>query len=264
MDELFRGKHLAWLWFLYGSFALARGEEAEILEDFAAIHFRHLRWIAQKILEEGGDFDWDREPLRLEYTNARALYEDLTRLLGGSYPEGALFDRIRSDEAFMAYRLSHLPDRAITAFDRHLRYRDLEGERLEALVRFLFEESYKEYELIVTYTYSQLHTEDGTIRQVFADLVDESLYHLKSFALLQAKLGILSVPRPVMREVYRFDDLAKFLREGIEEEKAAKEECRRLAEAVGDEELRRFFAFIDAQESYHIHLMERVLERLGE
>ncbi len=262
MVEIFRRKHIVWLKFLFGSFALPRGEEAEILEDFAAIHYRHLKWIAKEIIKEGADFDWDREPIRLRYKRAAHLYSDLASLLESDYPQGPLFDRIRGDEEYMAHTLARLADHPITAFDRHLRYKELDEQSLEALVRFLLEETYKEYELIVTYTYSQLHTDDAAISQVFEDLIYESMYHLKSFALLEAKLGLLAVPRPVMQEVYRFEDLRQFLLDGIEEEKAAKEECQKLAQAIRDEDLAKFFDFINRQESYHIQLMEEVIGRL--
>jgi hypothetical protein len=52
-----------------------------------------------------------------------------------------------------------------------------------------------------------------------------------------------------MKSIYKRDDIKQFLIDGIEEEKAAKEECRKLAESVKDKELSEFFTFINFQEN---------------
>ncbi len=265
MVELFRKKNELWLEFLFGSFAMPRGKEADMLYDFAQIQYRHLKWLAKEIVKGGKDFDWQRGQIQLGYKSAKELYERLTNKLLKlqiEYGDTPLFKRIKSDERYMLQSLQKIPDLPISAFDRNLSYKNLEKTSLDALVLFLLEESYKEYELIVTYTYSQIHTKDVDISLVFEDLIYESMYHLKSFAQLMAKLGILAVPRPVMEEVYKFEDLKKFLEDGIEEEKAAKEECRKLSQAVKDDELSRFFDFINNQEDYHIELMQEVLKKL--
>jgi rubrerythrin len=64
-----------------------------------------------------------------------------------------------------------------------------------------------------------------------------------------------------MRELYEIEDVTQFLKDGIDEELAAKEECKRLAEAVAKDspELEKFFDFINHQENYHIALMEDAL-----
>jgi rubrerythrin len=95
--------------------------------------------------------------------------------------------------------------------------------------------------------------------QVYQDLIDESHFHLKSFGNMLAIMGILSIPRVVTQNLYKVTDLTKFLNDGIAEEEAAKEECVRLAKAVNDEELEKFFSFINFQENYHIELMKRLL-----
>ncbi len=269
MRELFRKKHELWLRFLYGAFALPKGEEFDRLLDFAAIEFRHLKWLAKEMLAQGLDFDWDRGQVSIVHVTSHGIYEALIeslRSIERTYGVGALFDRIRSDEAYMQDALERmLQDEPIeiTAFSKSLHYENLDGESLQALVQFLFEESYKEYELIVTYFYSAMHTDSVGLYSIFEDLIYESIYHLKSFSVLMAKLGILTLPRTVMKEVYKFEDLRSFLEKGIEEELAAKEECKRLAAAIKDEELSRFFSYIDNQENYHIELMKEAIALLG-
>ena len=76
-----------------------------------------------------------------------------------------------------------------------------------------------------------------------------------------AKMGILAVPRTIMKEVYQVEDVVGFLKTGIDEELAAKEECRKLSEAVAQDnaQLAKFFDFINNQENYHIALMKEAL-----
>ena len=54
---------------------------------------------------------------------------------------------------------------------------------------------------------------------------------------------------------------SKFFKDGINEELAAKEECKKLSEAVANDsqELSKFFDFINYQENYHIALMKDAL-----
>ena len=79
---------------------------------------------------------------------------------------------------------------------------------------------------------------------------------------MMADMGILGVPRSLMEEIYKFDDLKQFLKDGIQEEIGAKEECKKLAAAVSSssEYFAAFFTFINNQENYHIALMEEALE----
>ncbi len=263
MQKILEAKHTLWLELFFGAFTLEPSQK-EILLDFAMIEYRHLKWIAKEIVKNGQDFDWSREEPKTQFADTKELLEYLAiKLAGMSYPEGPLFDRIRSDEEYMRFRLQRLAKESsqpISAFSKELCYEGLEAKSIQTLVQFLFEEIYKEYELILVYTYAQLYTNEARLGLIFEDLIYESFYHLKSFAHLAAKLGILFVPREVMKEVYKFERLSTFLQEGIEEERAAKEQCRALSQEIQDEELRKFFDFIDNQETYHIELMQEALE----
>jgi hypothetical protein len=137
----------------------------------------------------------------------------------------------------------------------------LGDEARDALTLFLFEESYKEYELIMIYNYLKAHSNDGYVNRIFQILIEESFFHLKQFGGMMAKMGILAVPRTLMRESYQIEDVRGFFLAGIDEELAAKEECRKLSQAVAanSPELAKFFDFINNQENYHIALMKDAL-----
>ena len=268
MQEIFRKKHELWLKILFGAFSLPKGEAFDILYDFANIEFRHLKWLAKEIIKNGDDIDFDRENVEIKVENYHELIDrliDSFLAIELFYKDSPLFDRIKSDEKYMIDKLRSLKNEknfSITAFNKSMKLenKNLEKSSLDALVLFLFEEIYKEYELILVYFYSSLHTDNARLYSIYEDLIYESQFHLKSFALLQAKLGLLSLPRMVMEEVYKFEDIKKFLLDGIEEEKGAKEQCRMLSQAVKDEELSKFFDFINNQEDYHIKLMEEALK----
>jgi len=239
------------------------------------IEYRHLNWLGQRLADEGVAFDYEKGEIDYRAESNHALFRKLIgqfEAIRTAYadPKDAMFARFITDEDYFIQKLRRMltetPDDAITAFDknRKLGTYDLDQTQTDALTLFLFEESYKEYELILVYTYSNFFTDSKLLSNIFIDLIYESHFHLKSFARMMAKMGILSVPRTIMQQVYQFDDLTQFLIDGIKEEEGAKEECMRLAKMVDHEALSDFFFFINNQESYHIALMEKALVHLKE
>ncbi|SFV55486.1 hypothetical protein MNB_SM-7-277 [hydrothermal vent metagenome] len=267
-NELYKAKHELWLKILFASFAIDDETIKSKLYDFSQIAFRHMKWIGDAILRSGGDYNYDRDmmlykrqsvfevlkPLREDIINTQKLYDN-----------SILCERIKSDEKYLLSYIDEIlidttNDKVVEAFSMKNRYGDLDATSLMSLTMFLFEESYKEYELILVYAYMQARTKSVAEFDVFQDLIDESHFHLKSFGNLMAQLGILALPRELHELTYKITDLKKFIEDGIKEEEAAKEMCRELSSSINDEELSEFFNFIDAQESYHIELMKRLLD----
>jgi rubrerythrin len=268
MDELYKKKHELWLKILFASFAIDDEEIKSKLYDFSQMAFRHMKWLGRDILENGGDYNYDRDMILYKRQNVfevlEALKEDILKTQE-IYKDGELFFRIKSDEEYLLnYIQTLLDDKAnnkpVYAFNMENRFKNLDVESQMSLRMFLFEESYKEYELILVYAYMQARTKDLDQYDVFQDLVDESHFHLKSFGNMMAKMGILALPRELHELSYKIDDLQKFIADGIKEEEAAKEMCRELSASIKDEELSKFFDFINNQESYHIELMKRLLK----
>jgi len=266
---LFRTKHALWLKVLFTSFMIEDEGIKSELYDFSRTAFRHMRWIARTLEERGIDYDYDRtDDLGRPVTAFDALraLDAAVEAAMRSYGDSPLSDRMRSDEHYLRSRLALLlgqpgRDAPLRAFDRR---RTLEGKTLDraqtdALTRFLFEETYKEYELILIYAYMQNRSSDVTERDIYQDLIDESHFHLKSFGNLMAQMGILALPRPLHEHTYKIRDVRTFILNGIAEEENAKEQCRALAGAVGDPALSAFFDFINFQESFHIELMKKLL-----
>ena len=260
--------HATWLTTLFSSFALPQSELKGQLYDFSEILHRHLNWVENALLQQGVTVSYERPNLNFKYQNIGEMISTCKIMLDGvkEQYEGndELSKRIYADLEYLIFVLStHLTDKTpLTAFDRGLQLRDeaeLSPETIMTLVTFLFDESYKEYELIIIYSYAQTQIDNQRIHEIFQILIDESKFHLKSFAQIMADLGILTIPRFITSEIYAIDSLETFLLDGIDEEEAAKEECRAIAQSIGHKPLRNFFNFINTQESYHIALMEEAL-----
>jgi len=261
--------HEAWLEVLMAGF-MSKTNNKQVLFDFSDILFRHFTWLENALIELDESYSYDRDavPIKVERLSdlLRAIIARLEKidLQLADLQNKELAGRISSDIHYMIDVLLAMHDEEITAFNMERKLADitLTQEATDALTLFLFEETYKEYELILIYNYLKAHSNDAYMNRIFQILIDESFFHLKSFGDMGAKMGILAVPRTVMKELYQVDDVVAFLKDGIDEELAAKEECKKLSEAVGKDnlELARFFDFINHQENYHIALMKDALK----
>ncbi|MBL6970187.1 MAG: iron-binding protein [Campylobacterales bacterium] len=274
LANIYKVKHELWLKVLFASFAIKDDKIKSEIYEFSQIQFRHLKWLSNGCKDQNVKYDYNRLEIDCKQNSNFDYFSYIINEIKISmrqYDQSVLFARIISDEFYMIQRLELLLDKAsndgeITAFNKERIYENkkLDKTSTDAFTIFLFEETYKEYELILVYSYMQNYTEDITLYNVYQDLIDESLYHLKCFGNMLSKMGILSVPRIVIESIYQRDDIEKFLVDGIAEEEAAKEECIKLSQAVKDEELSKFFEYINYQENYHIELMQKAIKALKE
>ena len=261
--------HEAWLATLMAGF-MSSTENKQVLFNFSDILFRHFTWLEHELIELGESYNYDRDAISIKVEKLSDMLQDIIKRLDEidlqllSSPDQELNGRIASDIKYMRRVLQHMKDECVTAFSMERKFPGvtLTQEAIDALTLFLFEETYKEYELIMIYNYLKAHSDDAYLNRIFQILIDESIFHLKSFGDMGAKMGILAVPRIVMRELYQVEDVVQFLKDGINEELAAKEECKKLSEAVAKDssELEHFFDFINYQENYHIALMKDALK----
>ena len=269
MSKLYQKKHELWLSISFASYAINDEIIKARLYDFSQIAFRHMKWIGTDILASGNDYNYDRNMQLLKRVSVfEIIYalRDEVRDIQELYTNSILDERLKTDDDYLLeYLLQIVSDKSnddvITAFDMRRVWADnkLTQDQIDALTLFLFEESYKEYELILVYAYMQARTDNYLHFNVFQDLIDESHFHLKSFANMMAKLGVLALPRELHEMTYKVKDLDKFVQDGIAEEEAAKEMCKELSDSIKDPKLTKFFDFINYQESYHIELMKKLL-----
>jgi len=269
MNKTYQKKHELWLEILFASFAINDEAIKSRLYDFSQIAFRHMKWLGEATLEAGEDYNYDRDIILLKRNTVFEVLEALQEKIidfQARIPQSVLGKRIETDDAYLLEYIRQLLSKErnnapITAFNMQRQWEDknLAQEQIDALTLFLFEESYKEYELILVYAYMQARTDNALHFNIFQDLIDESHFHLKSFGNMMAKLGILALPRELHEMTYVVKDLNKFITDGIAEEEAAKVMCKELSDAIKDEELAKFFDFINYQENYHIELMKKLL-----
>ncbi|MBD3840819.1 MAG: iron-binding protein [Campylobacterales bacterium] len=270
LEKLYQAKHELWLKFLYGSFAVDQVEIKEKLYEFSRIEFRHLKWLANTLKEKNIEYNYDKNQIDIQKKTNFEYFEFLIHSIKSCVkhynPNEVLSSRMVSDEFYFIRELEQLLQNQsnnsnITAFDRKKNYKDLDEESKNALTIFLFEESYKEYELILLYSYFQNYTDDILLYNIYQDMIDESHYHLKSFGQMMAYMGILAIPRLVFEPLYKNKDVKKFLIDGIAEEEEAKAQCAKLASSIKDEDISKFLTFVMFQENYHIALMEKAIAR---
>lgn len=273
MKKLFKEIHEAWLATQFTGF-MSQTQSRQELYEFSNILFKHLTWIENDFIKNKIEYNYDINQVPIRVDNLSIMLGDIIRRLEliesqlDNCKDKDIAFRMRSDLSYMKSLLQTLPDEDVTsAFDMKKEFPNIEltQEAKDALTLFLFEESYKEYELIMVYNYSKANSTDAFLNRIFQILIDESFFHLRSFGQMMAQMGILGVPRSLMEEIYKFDNLEQFLKDGIQEEIGAKEECKKLADAVSSssEHFASFFTFINNQENYHIALMEEALEYIN-
>ncbi len=270
MSNLYQIKHELWLHITFSSFAIEDEKIKSRLYDFSIIAFRHMKWLGTEILESGDNYNYDRKMQLYKQDSVFDVLESLKSKIEDAqsfYGDNVLANRIKTDEIYLLEYLSEIlknsaNNKKITAFNMERKWLDknLAQDQIDALTMFLFDESYKEYELILVYAYMQARTIDLAQFNVYQDLIDESHFHLKSFGNMMAKLGILALPRELHEMTYVVKDLQQFIIDGIAEEEAAKIMCKELSDAIKDEELSKFFDFINYQENYHIELMKKLIK----
>ncbi len=272
MKKLFKEIHEAWLATQFAGF-MSQTQTRQELYEFSNILFKHLTWIENDFIKQNIEYNYDINQVPIRVDILSIMLSDIIRRLEiieselDTCKDKDITFRMGSDLRYMKSVLKNLPDEDVSSsFNMKKEFPNIEltQEAKDALTLFLFEESYKEYELIMVYNYSKANSTDAFLNRIFQVLIDESFFHLRSFGQMMAQMGILGVPRSLMEEIYKFDDLEQFLKDGIQEEIGAKEECKRLADAVSSssEHFASFFTFINNQENYHIALMEEALEHI--
>ncbi len=270
MNNILVKTHELWLTTIMASFMSRNLDTKRDLDNFSDIIFRHFTWIERELIKEGIEYNYDRDMIPIKVDNLKVILNNILdrintlELMLVDIKSEALSNRIKTDLEYIKYTISHMEDEKVTAFDTNRKYKnyELSDEATDAFTLFLFEESYKEYELIMIYNYLKAHSNDDFLNKIFQILVDESFFHLKSFCQMMSEMGILGVPRVIHRSLYQVENVVTFLKDGIDEELAAKEQCKDLSNAVAkdSQELAKFFDFINYQENYHIELMKEALD----
>lgn len=263
-----REAQVSFLRFMYASIMIKDRAIAELLENIANFKYRHMVWAMQDTVIDGIKFDMnipELEELRVENSKdlMKILIEDLESNLKSLNGDTPTERRFKSDDEYFLESIKKIEiDEKITAFDQNktLEGIDLDEDAKNALMFFLMEESFKEYELITIYSYFKVYSDNAVANAVFTDLAYDSIYHFKRFCSLAAEMGVLTLVRSIPEEKYSNVSVIEFLKENIEEELDAEKQCLILAEKIGNKYLSDFLLFISRQELYHAELLDRALK----
>ena len=198
MLSLSKRVHEVWLVTLMAGF-MSKNDSKIKLYDISDIMFRHFTWIENNLIKSNIEYDYDRDMIPVKVDELSVILNDINLRLTTieleliKLDDKDLSQRIESDIKYMKYVVSSLKNESVTAFNikRKLDNIELNEEATDALTLFLFEESYKEYELIMIYNYLKANSKDVFLNRIFNILIDESFFHLKSFGDMMAKMGIL-------------------------------------------------------------------------
>ncbi len=273
MQRLIRFQHESFIKFIYASVIVKEQASKKLLEDIATFKYRHMVWAMADAVKAGVKFNMDFKTEEIKKIETKTE-EDLLEVLINDLEENIRSyeeiktpstDRFKNDDEYFLSQLKKLDlEGEVTAFNQA---KELPGVELEenakaALIFFLMEETFKEYELITIYSYLKVRSNEADANSAFTDLAYDSIYHLRRFAELASQMGVLTLPRPIPHEKYENIGIVEFLKENIEEEMDAEKQCLILAEKIGNEELSNFLLFISRQELYHAELLQRALDAL--
>ncbi len=271
MQRLIRFQHESFIKFIYASVIVKEQVAKRLLEDIAIFKYRHMVWAMADAVKENVKFNMDfkvEEIKKIEQQTEEELLEVLINDLEENlklYKEVKTpsTNRFKNDDEYFLSQLRKLDlEGNINAFNQSkiLPGIDLTEESKAALVFFLMEETFKEYELITIYSYLKVYSNEVDANSAFTDLAYDSIYHLRRFTELASQMGVLTLPRPISKEKYQNIGIVEFLKENIEEEIDAEKQCLILAEKIENEELSNFLLFISRQEVYHAELLQRALD----
>ena len=271
MQRLIRFHHESFIKFIYASVMVNEQYAKKLLEDIAVFKYRHMVWAMADAAREGIKFDMDfkeEEIRKIQVNRSEDLLDELINdleqnLLSYETIKSPSVERFKNDDEYFLTQLKRLDlEGEIKAFNqsKELPGVDLEDDAKAALVFFLMEETFKEYELITIYSYLKVHSNAVDANSAFTDLAYDSIYHLRRFAELASQMGVLTLPRPIPHEKYQNIGIVEFLKENIEEEMDAEKQCLILAEKIGNKDLSDFLLFISRQEVYHAELLQRALD----
>ncbi|WP_024791945.1 ferritin-like domain-containing protein [Lebetimonas sp. JS138] len=272
-QKLIRFSHESFIKFIYASVMVKETNAKKLFEDIAMFKYRHMVWAMADAKNDDVKFNMDfntEEIRKIQKKYASDLLEELVNDLEENLKfykdyNTPTINRLKNDDSYFLSQIKKLDlECIITAFNEN---KELSGVKLDenakaALVFFLMEETFKEYELITIYSYLKAFSDNEVANSAFTDLAYDSIYHLRRFAQLASEMGVLTLPRPIPHGKYENIGIVEFLKENIEEEMDAEKQCLILAEKIGNEELSNFLLFISRQELYHAELLKRALNSL--
>ncbi|HHC11086.1 MAG TPA: hypothetical protein ENK79_00445, partial [Campylobacterales bacterium] len=206
MHKLFQEVHELFLATQFTGF-MSQTKSRQSLYEYANIFFKHLTWLENDFIKRGENYTYSVNQVPIKVSKISDMYNNLIDRINSieskleKCKDTDITFRVLSDLIYIKASIQQLPEENVeSSFDTNREYPNvkLTDEARDALTIFLFEETYKEYELIMIYNYSKANSSDAFLNRIFQILIDESFFHLRSFGQMMADMGILAVPRGLM------------------------------------------------------------------
>ena len=79
MKNLLVKTHEAWLVTLMASFMSKNEESKRVLNDFSDILFRHFTWIEKALIEDGVEYDYNRDQIPIKVDNLKVIVNNIIK-----------------------------------------------------------------------------------------------------------------------------------------------------------------------------------------
>ncbi len=275
LNEDIQGEHAAIVQYLRHAYALGEGEMACEIEAIARDEMRHLDWLAETVVELGGQpaleraemtiggagiAEWMRRDVALEQ-DAIDLYEQHISAIEDSKIK-RLLRRIVSDEMAHRHDFEHFAEKASRKKMEPIAPLEASPGKPTEMMDMLNWGIRHEYTVILQYLYHSFLTPHEEVSEQLEDQAINEMQHLGWLAEELTEVG--GVPDIEETGVDRSKDTADMLRADIKVEREVTREYTRQIEQVDDPDLKRLITRIRDHEIYHDEVFGDLLDELSE
>ncbi|MGB3905155.1 MAG: ferritin-like domain-containing protein [Anaerolineae bacterium] len=275
LNEDIKGEHAAIVQYLRHAYAMGEGEMACEIEAIARDEMRHLDWLAETVVELGGDpaleraemtigganiAEWMQRDVGLE-RDAIDLYEEHIKAIEDPKIK-RLLRRILSDELAHRHDFQHFVEKSKREAMEPIAPLQAPGGKPPELSDMLNWGIRHEYTVILQYLYHSFLTPEEEVSEQLEDQAINEMQHLGWLAEELTDTG--GVPNIEETGIDRSTDTADMLRADIEVERMVTKEYTRQIEQVDDPELKRLIARIRDNEIYHDEVFTDLLDEVSE
>ncbi len=251
--------------YLSHAYAMGEGEMAYEIEAIAREEMRHLDWLAEKIVELGGQPSLERGHMIMGGQSVKQWMENDVRLETGAVEQyrqhigliedkgiKRLLERILSDEE------SHRTD-----FGKFVQeaqeggIKDLRGSHSDDVIKALNWGIEHEYTVILQYLFQSYMTTNREAKKQFEDQAVNEMQHLGWLA--EKIVGRKGSPVMKHKEVDTSTDLVHGLKADVKIERQVAEAYEKYAAAADDPGVKRLLLRLRDHELYHVDVFSNLL-----
>jgi bacterioferritin len=275
LNEDIKGEHAAIVQYLRHAYAMGEGEMACEIEAIARDEMRHLDWLAETVVELGGEptlergemtmggtsiAEWMQRDVGLEQ-DAIDLYEEHIKAIEDPKIK-RLLRRIVSDEMSHHHDFEHFAEKASRKEMKPIAPLEARAGKPTEMMDMLNWGIRHEYTVILQYLYHSFLTPHEEVSEQLEDQAINEMQHLGWLAEELTEAG--GVPDIEETGVDRSKDTADMLRADIKIEREVTEEYTRQIDRLDDPDLKRLISRIRDNEIYHDEVFTDLLDEVSE